>query len=190
LWNTQVCAAATVLVAARMIIIAQLSRYAADRETQAGWLAAFALALCFAWVLYQWFLRGPPQPDPWDDQVAVEMNAESAVPLCHRCLEPHDLLVNFCPQCGAPVGQYTNLLPYPYLFSLGHTLRLGASGEFKRSPGNLVALMLMGLVEYSFLAPFYWFRLLNPFPPSTEPNPPNETPPPIPPGPTPTFPAE
>src|SRR5262245_40257507 len=131
-----------------MIIIAQLSRHAADRETQAGLLAALALAIGLAWLFWKWLASRPPQPDPWDDQVAVEMNAESAVPLCHRCLEPHDPLLNFCPQCGAPVGQYTNLLPLPYLYSLGHTLRLGASGEFKHSPGNIAALMLMGVAQY------------------------------------------
>ena len=97
-----------------------------------------AILLCLGlWRLIHWLFDGPQRSDPWSDEVATEIAKDDAVPLCHRCLSPHDSLVDFCPDCGAPVGPYTNWLPYPYLFSIGHTLRIGASGDFRRSrPGS------------------------------------------------------
>jgi hypothetical protein len=74
---------------------------------------------------------------------------------------PREAAVDFCPECGAPVGTYTNWLPFPYLFSLGHTVRLGASGDFERTPVTLAGFWLLGLIEYTALAPLYWYRLLR-----------------------------
>lgn len=64
-----------------------------------------------------------------------------------------------CPRCGAAIGIYTDWLPFPYLFSLGHMLRLGASGDFKRTPVTLADFWLLGFAEYTVFAPIYWYRL-------------------------------
>jgi hypothetical protein len=104
-------------------------------------------------------LSRPLRPDPWDEQVSADLAEGNGIPICHRCLAPHGPLQNFCADCGAPVGEYTNWLPYPYLFSLGHTLRIGTSDTFRRSPLTVAGFILLSLVEYAVLAPFYWIRL-------------------------------
>jgi hypothetical protein len=67
--------------------------------------------------------------------------------------------VDFCSACGAAVGRYTNWLPYPYLFSVGHVLRIGTSGDFKQSALTITGFLFLGLVEYTVFAPIYWFML-------------------------------
>jgi len=141
-----------------------------------------AILLCLGlWRLIHWLFDGPQRSDPWSDEVATEIAKDDAVPLCHRCLSPHDSLVDFCPDCGAPVGPYTNWLPYPYLFSIGHTLRIGASGDFRRSPLTIAGFFCLGIAEYAPFAPVYWFILLKglsshrPASPSSDP-PPREPP--------------
>lgn len=121
--------------------------------------------LSFAFVsVIRWFLYGPSKPDPWDEQTASDLREGNCTPICHRCLNPHDLSVNFCPECGAPVGKYTNLLPFLYPFSIGHTLRIGTFGRFKQSPLTVIGFIVLAFAEYSLIAPFYWVRLfLNMF---------------------------
>ena len=144
-----------------MIPLGQLSYLTVDPATRVG-LLAIAILLCFGlWMLIRWLFSGPPQPDPWSDEVAAEIAKDDAVPLCHRCLAPHDSSLDFCPDCGAPVGPYTNWLPYPYLFSIGHTLRIGTSGDFRRSPLTIAGFFCLGIVEYALFAPVYWFMLLK-----------------------------
>jgi hypothetical protein len=109
----------------------------------------------------RWLLCGPKTPDPWSEQISAEMSADDALALCHRCLTPHDSLRHFCSDCGAPVGTYTNWMPYPYLFSIGHTLRIGTSGSFKRSPLTIAGFFLFTFAEYSLLAPIYWVVFLK-----------------------------
>jgi hypothetical protein len=109
----------------------------------------------------RWFLCGPSKPDPWDEQTASDLREGNGSPLCHRCLNPHDPLLNFCPDCGAPVGKYTNLLPFLYPFSVGHTMRIGTSGTFKRSPLIIIGFVVASLAYVAFIAPFYWLRLLR-----------------------------
>ena len=109
--------------------------------------------------LIRWFCTGPIQPEPWEKNVADAMESEEARPLCCHCLEPHSTDASFCPDCGAPVGQYTNLLPFPYLFSIGHLLRTGTSGDCQRTPLTVIGFVLLGIVEYSVFAPVYWLRL-------------------------------
>lgn len=124
-------------------------------------LVAFgAVSFCVVYLI-RWFLYGPSKPDPWDDQIASDLREGNCTPICHRCLNLHDPLVNFCPECGAPVGKYTNLLPYPYVFSVGDTLRLGASGRFKRSPLIVIGFMLVAWEIFPLIAPFYWVRLFK-----------------------------
>jgi hypothetical protein len=144
-----------------MILLGQSNYLTEDPATGVGVLGIVIL-LCFGlWMLIRWLVNGPQEPDPWSDEVAAEIAKDDAVPLCHRCLAPHDSWVDFCPDCGAPVGPYTNWLPYPYLFSIGHTLRIGASGDFRRSPLTIAGFFCLGIAEYALFAPIYWFMLLK-----------------------------
>ena len=144
-----------------MILLGQSDYLTEDPTTRVGVLA-IAILLCLGlWKLIRWLFNGPQQPDPWSDEVATEIAKDDAVPLCHRCLAPHESWVDFCPDCGAPVGPYTNWLPYPYLFSIGHTLRIGTSGDFRHSPLTIAGFFLLGIAEYALFAPVYWFILLK-----------------------------
>ena len=113
------------------------------------------------WRFVHLLLDGHPAGEPWDHQTAAALAQEDARPLCCRCLQPHEEDVDFCPECGAPVGTYTNLLPFTYLFSVGDVLRVGTSGAFHRTPLTVVGFFLLGLAEYTILAPFYWFMFFR-----------------------------
>ncbi len=144
-----------------MILLDRSNHLTEDPATRVGVLA-ITIVLCIGlWMLIRWLFSGSPRPDPWSDDVAAEIAKDDAVPLCHRCLAPHDSWVDFCPDCGAPVGPYTNWLPYPYLFSIGHTLRIGASGDFRRSPLTIAGFLCLGIAEYALFAPIYWIVLLK-----------------------------
>jgi hypothetical protein len=130
-------------------------------ERTVGILGLFALAGLGGWALIRWVTKGTVRPDPWDDQVARDLAEDDCTPLCHHCLNPHELSANFCPRCGAAVGTYTNWLPYPYLFSIGHALRIGTDEKFKRSPLTIGGFFFFSLVEYSVFAPLYWIRFVS-----------------------------
>jgi len=133
---------------------------ASDPEKLVAMLAIVGM-VCFAvWVWLKWLLSKPPQPDPWDATVTAQLETEETTPMCHRCLLPHHESLDFCPNCGAPIGQYTNWLPFPYLFSIGHTLRIGTSGDFRHSPLTVIGFMLFGLAEYTLFVPIYWIVFL------------------------------
>jgi hypothetical protein len=132
-----------------------------EPEKLVGRLGILILVCWTIWLFVRWLLQSPIQPDPWDAQVAADIAGGETVPLCHRCLEPHEVLLDFCPHCGAPVGDYTNLLPFPYLFSIGHTLRIGTAGEFRHSPLTVAGFFLIGVAEYSIFAPIYWFMFIK-----------------------------
>lgn len=129
-------------------------------ETTIGFVGALALAVAAIYGFMRWFLSGPAQPDPWDAQIADAISEPGVQPLCHRCLTPNDPEADFCSECGATIGQYTNWLPYPYIFSLGHTLRIGTAGEFRRSPLTVFGFLLLPLAEYAIFAPIYWIIFL------------------------------
>jgi hypothetical protein len=44
---------------------------------------------------------------------------------------------------------------------MGHTLRLGTSGEFKRTPLTVVGFFLFSLAEYGIFAPVYWIAFMS-----------------------------
>ena len=160
-----------------MIMLAQLNHGASEPELRVGILAV-AVLFCFGvWAFQRWLRKAPTHPDPWDETVTAEMENEEATPLCHRCLTPHDAAAEFCPTCGVCVGQYTNWLPYPYLFSMGHTLRIGTNGDFRRSPLTIVGFLIFGAVEYALLAPIYWFMFLRKLFEDHQPEAPAEQPP-------------
>ena len=144
-----------------MTIFGQISSGTSGPEQLVGVLAILGALCVVAWKSGQWLFQTQPSPDPWDAQVAAEIAKDEAVPLCHHCLAPHSDAADFCPECGTPVGQYTNWLPYPQLFSIGHVLRIGTFGNFKRSPLTIVGFWFFGLAEYTIFAPIYWFMLVQ-----------------------------
>ncbi len=119
------------------------------------------LVFVFVWMLIRWIQTAPKSPDPWDAAVEDSVESGDAVPICHRCLSPHNPQADFCPECGAPVGTYTNYLPFPYLFSIGHTLRIGTEGNYKHSFLTIFGFMFFAIVEYGLFAPVYWFMFLR-----------------------------
>lgn len=161
-----------------MMFLAQAGPRIWSPEGTVGFLAILGLASVAVWAFVRWLLAGPAGPEPWDAETAAAVAEAGATPLCHRCLSPNDPEADFCAECGATIGQYTNYLPYPYVFSLGHTLRIGAAGEFKRSFLTILGFVLLPLAEPLFLAPFFWFvfvrNLTRPNQPeaTAEPNPP------------------
>ena len=138
-------------------------------ETTIGFLGVLGLVVAGLWVFVQGLLAGPVAPDPWDSETAAAIEESDARPLCHRCLSPNDSGADFCVECGAAIGQYTNWLPYPYIFSLGHTMRIGTAGEFKRSPMTVLGFLLLPLAEYFVFAPLYWFVFLRHLPRGRQP---------------------
>ena len=125
-------------------------------------LITFVLLCYLGWMFFRRISKtqlGPPSPDPWDDRVAADLNRDDSIPLCHHCLTPHDKESDFCANCGAAVGLCTNLLPYPYIFSLGHTLRIGTGEYFKRSPVTVLGYVVLSTLKYGLFAPVYWFLL-------------------------------
>jgi len=160
-----------------MMLMAQFQRVVNDPELQIGVLAVMALCGYGVWSFFRWLASGATTPDPWDESITAEIANDEATPLCHHCLAPHEVSADFCSDCGAPVGPYTNWLPYPYLFSIGHALRTGTSGHFKRSPLTIVGFILFSFAEYALLAPIYWFIFLRRLVRPGESDPPSEQPP-------------
>jgi hypothetical protein len=129
-----------------------------EAERLVGILAGLGLVGYFFVSGVMSWLRRPLPPDPWDEQVSADLAEGNGAPICHRCLAAHDAMADFCPDCGASVGKYTNWLPYPYVFALGHTLRIGTSGTFRRSPLTIAGFIILSIAEYAVFAPFYWLR--------------------------------
>jgi hypothetical protein len=156
-----------------MTIFGQINSGTSDPERLVGILAILGLLCLAVWKGVKWLLEARPASDPWDETVAAEVEKDKAIPLCHHCLTPHNTFVDFCPSCGTPVGQYTNWLPFPQLFSIGHVLRTGTSGDYKRSPLTIVGFMLFALAQYTLFVPIYWImflrKLLYPRPPDNPP---------------------
>jgi hypothetical protein len=132
-----------------------------SRNRQVVFLPALVVAVFGTYRFIRWIFSGPVGPDPWDETVTAEIGRDDATPLCCHCLAPHDSETGFCRECGAPVGAYTNWLPFPYLFSTGYLLRAGTNGNFLRSPLTITGFFLLGFAEYALLAPVYWAVFLN-----------------------------
>jgi hypothetical protein len=143
------------------MILGVMSPGAIDPEKLVAMLALVGMICLAIWAGVKWLLSKPLQPDPWDLTVVEQLETDDTTPMCHRCLLPHHESLDFCPNCGAPVGQYTNWLPFPYLFSIGHTLRIGTSGEFRRTPLTVAGFILFGLAEYTLFVPIYWIVFMR-----------------------------
>jgi hypothetical protein len=124
----------------------------------------FGIVLVFGavlWAFVRWLTAKPESPDPWDEEIAADLETGNGTPLCHHCLTPHHDSADFCPQCGAAVGLYTNYLPFPRLFSIGHTFRIGTNENFRRSFLTIGGFFFLSIFEYGFFFPVYWFRLIQ-----------------------------
>ena len=146
-----------------MLAIQVIAR-ASDREILVGIIAIIVFALYALVQLLKRLTSGPITPDPWDAETAAKLEDANTRVLCHHCLIPNEPLADFCENCGAPVGKYTNYLPFPQLFSIGHALRVGTEGEYKRSPMALLGYFLLALAEYTVFAPVYWYWLIRRMP--------------------------
>jgi hypothetical protein len=142
-------------------MIAELSSNHRSPEGLVALLAIVTMVAISGWRLLSRWSNTPPTPDPWDAEMGAGRATAEAAPLCHQCLQPHTDGLDFCPACGAPVGQYTNYLPFPYLFSVGHALRVGTSGTFRRSKLTVAGFLVFSLLEYVIFAPVYWFIFLR-----------------------------
>ena len=89
------------------------------------------------------------------------MAQPDATPVCPHCQCPHETTQWFCPEGGRAVGDYNNLSPYLYIFSLGEVLREGTSGHFRKSWFTIAGFLLVSFAEYFVLAPIYWFFLFR-----------------------------
>jgi hypothetical protein len=144
-----------------MKILAEITPSAQGPEMMVAALAIVGLLGIAVWRFVLWLIRAKPTPDPWDETIAAEIEKDDATPLCHHCLCPHSEATDFCAECGTPVGQYTNWLPFPQLFSIGHMLRAGTSGDFKRTPFTILGFLLFSLAEYMLFVPIYWIVFLR-----------------------------
>lgn len=144
-----------------MIILGEISTGTGEPEKLVTMLAIVGLLILAGWQFFKRLLQSQPAPDPWDESINAELAKADAIPLCHRCLTPHSHDTDFCPACGTPVGQYTNWLPFPQLFSIGHVLRTGTNGDFKRTPLTILGFMLFSLAEYMLFVPIYWIVFLR-----------------------------
>jgi len=145
----------------------------ASPEGTVALLGLLILAGFLIVAFYKWISGGSRSPDPWDQESFALPPDEEATVLCHRCLVPNSPGADFCENCGAPVGEYTNYLPFPYLFSVGYLLRSGTSGEFKRTRFTVLGFVILSLAEYAFFAPVYLYQFFmrglarKPSPPSS-----------------------
>lgn len=149
--------------------------------SQAEWTVGLAgaaiVAGYFLWRLWRYWVRLPVTPDPWGQEIAQALESPQASPVCPHCQCPHEPNRWFCPECGRAVGEYNNLNPYLYLFSLGEVLREGTSGRVRRSWLTVTGYILLSLVEYAVFAPVYWFFLFRNLARKNNPLPTEEAPP-------------
>lgn len=119
------------------------------------------IAAVLVWRLIKWFGGAPTRPNPWDDATEASLHDPDALPLCPRCLEPDRDRVQFCRDCGFPVGPYVMWMPYLYLFAIGDLLRTGVDRPIRVSAPIVIFLLLFSAGEYFVFAPVYWFFLFR-----------------------------
>jgi len=130
-------------------------------ELLVGLMAATLVVCWFAFTaLRRWFAK-PVAPDPWSAEISEAVEAPDATPVCVHCQCPHEPNRWFCSECGRAVGDYNNLNPYLYIFSLGEVLREGTTGNVRKSWLTVTGLIVLSAVEYFVLAPIYWFFLFR-----------------------------
>jgi hypothetical protein len=144
------------------------------------WIGIVAIVAIGGWLafrlLQRWF-SAPVSPDPWGPEVADALDQPDATAVCPHCQCPSERTRWFCPECGRAVGDYNNLNPYLYLFSMGEVLREGTTGRVRKSWLTIVGFVFLSLIEYTLLAPVYWFLLFRNLSRQRGPQPPVEGPP-------------
>lgn len=123
-------------------------------------VAGVALALFAMWRVLAWIRRTPRRPDPWDAETEHAVQAEDAVPVCHRCFASVPPGQWFCESCGCAVGPYNNYMPYVNAFSEGEVLRAGTGDRLPRNSLIVIGYLLYSLV-YIPIAPVYWYFLFR-----------------------------
>jgi len=122
-------------------------------------LGLIGLAIC---AFCRWLLACPRTPDPWGADVEQAVEGEGAVPVCPHCLTPQEHNGWFCPECGCTTGQYSNYLPYVYIFSIGDAVRAGVQQRGRWTPLLVVGYVLIAITYFYVLAPLYClFLFLN-----------------------------
>jgi hypothetical protein len=130
-------------------------------EWAVGLIGAAIVAGYFLWRVWRRWVRLPATPDPWGQEIAEALESPDATPVCPHCQCPEMANRWFCPECGHAVGDYNNVSPYLYLFSLGEVLRAGTSGRFRKSWLTVTGFIILSLTEYVVFAPIYWFFLFR-----------------------------
>ncbi len=124
-------------------------------------LAVVGLGVLGVVAWWRWFSSGPLKPDPWGEEIAAQLRDPDSAPVCHRCLQEQSDTAHFCPQCGAAVGDYNNLLPFERIFSVGEVLRNGLNFKVRRSPLVILGYLILPFFIFSLAAPFYWYQFLR-----------------------------
>jgi hypothetical protein len=124
-------------------------------------LALTGLCMFGLGYLVRWLFTGPTRPDPWDETISAQIESTDATPLCHRCVTIHSHAAHFCPNCGAAVGDYNNVLPFEQLFSEGEVFRNGTTQRFRPTFLVVCGYLLLSAAAYMIFAPVYWFFLLR-----------------------------
>jgi hypothetical protein len=114
-----------------------------------GVIGAAIFAFC------HWLLTCPRTPDPWGSDVEEAVEGVEAVPVCPHCLAPQEHNGWFCPECGSTSGQYSNYLPYVYVFSIGDAVRAGVQQRSRWTPLLVTGYVLIAVAYFSILAPIY-----------------------------------
>jgi hypothetical protein len=124
-------------------------------EQTVGLLAVLILIGAAVYLFCRWLLACPRTPDPWASDIEQAVEQEEAVPVCPHCLTPQEHNGWFCPECGSTSGQYSNYLPFVYLFSIGDAVRAGVQQRNRWSPLLAVGFVLVAFAWLSILAPIY-----------------------------------
>jgi hypothetical protein len=124
-------------------------------------LAVVGVAMVVAPRFFQWLFSGPIKADPWGEKIGADIENAESMPVCHRCLTEHSSIAHFCPQCGAAVGEYNNLLPFDQIFSEGEVFRNGTNLRMRPSVFIIAGYLILSLSAYAVFAPVYWLAFLR-----------------------------
>lgn len=130
-------------------------------EMLVGILATTGLVLVGCWRLFRWFFGEKPGPNPWDEKTEESIQQPDAVPLCRRCLEPHEESARYCSNCGLPVDSMVPLSPFHQVFAMGDVLLTGTQRRFPVNWLTITGFVFLSMIQYLIFAPFYWFFLLR-----------------------------
>jgi len=133
--------------------------FPATPEETVGTLAILGLIGLAIGAFCRWLLACPRTPDPWGAEVEQAVEREEAVPVCPHCLAPQEHNGWFCPECGSTTGQYSNYLPYVYIFSMGDAVRAGVERRGRWTPLLVAGYVLISITYFYILAPVYCLLL-------------------------------